>query len=352
MERVTVAVTNFNGREHLPFCLEAIRKLDYPAVDVMLIDNASTDGSVDFVRRAYPQVRVVPLGKNRGPAPARNLALRRATTDLVLAIDNDAVLTPASLGTLVSAMREDPAVVACQPRVVYDSDPDRIHYDGGRVHYLGMSTLRNFRRPVAQCEASPHASDILIAVAILFDRSKMGEEDLFDEDFFIFFEDQDLAHRLRLMGRKILTVSRAVVRHREGTAGVSYRPGGSLTERRAYYFTRNRWFLIAKNYSVRSILLLGPPLVLYELTWMLYLTVKGRFGAWRRGICDLLRARRILSIKRRRVQASRRVRDRELLAADPLTFAVPDTERPLQAAVVSALNLLFRTYWTLVRSLV
>lgn len=349
-ERVTVAITNYNGIDHLPPCLDAVRELDYPEVEVMLVDNASTDGSLELVRERYPEVRVLALSTNDGPGPARNAALREAQTDLVLSIDNDAVLTPDCLTRLVGALRERPAVAACMPRTVYDGEPDRIHFDGGDVHYLGMISIRNFRRRLGDTDSRTRETDVLIAVAILFDRSKLDASLVYDESMFIFFEDQDLGHRIRLRGLEILTVSEAIVRHREGTAGVSFREGGSLSERRAYYFTRNRWVLIGKNYSRRSLVLLAPALAVYECVWMLFLIVKGRFASYCRGIRDVWRARPETRRKRAEVQQTRVVRDRELFVGAPLTFAVPDTGKPLQAAVVAMLDLFFKAYWTCVRA--
>ncbi len=352
MEEVTVAITNYNGVEHLPHCIEAVRALDYPRYSLLVVDNASTDGSVALLRERYPDVRLIELEENRGPGPARNAALREATTDLVFCIDNDAVLTPACLTKLVKALRADERVVACQPRVVYDLDPDRIHYDGGEVHFLGMCSLWNFREPVADCAPETKACDILIAVAILFDRTKLERDDRFDEEFFIFFEDQELAHRLRLKGHRILIVSGARVRHREGTAGVSWRPGGTLTDRRAYFFTRNRWMLIGKNYATRSLVVLAPALLAYEAVWMLFLTSKGRLGSYVRGIRDALRARPRIREERRRIQQSRQLRDRDILAGARLTFAVPKTDKPLQSLIVAIMNAFFKGYWRCVRFLV
>jgi len=350
VEKVTVAITNYNGLDHLPHCLEAVRRTDYPKREVMLVDNASTDGSVAWVRRTYPEVRILRLDRNRGPGPARNLALREARTDLVLSIDNDAVLSPDCLGILVKAMREHPDLAACQPRSLVASDPEVIHYDGAFLHYLGVLTLRHFRERVGNCDSDVVPIDSLVAVAILYDRRNLPHDTRFDEAFFFYFEEQDLSHRLRIRGCRFLLVPRAVVYHREGTAGLSFRPGGAMSRKRAYYYTRNRWFLILKNYRWRSILILSPALLLYELVWAAFLGARGRAGEYARGILDLLRSMRSLARKRARVQASRRVEDRELLRGDDLTFSVPDPGRPLEARAAAALNRIFRWYWRWVKA--
>jgi GT2 family glycosyltransferase len=350
MEKVTVAITNYNGIDHLPHCLRAVRDLDYADREVILVDNGSTDGSVDYARRHFPEVRILRLETNRGPGPARNLALREASTDLVFSIDNDAVVTPDCLRILVDAMRSNPGTTACQPRSLDAFRPDRIHYDGAYLHYLGVLSLRHFRARADGIATDAVPIDSLVAVAILWDRSRLPADCRFDEEFFFYFEEQDLSHRLRTRGGRFLMVPSAVVLHRHGTAGLSYRPGGVVSRRRAYYYTRNRWLLILKNYRLRTMLLVGPAFLLYELAWMFLLLGRGRFDMYVRGMLDVLRMGRGLRRERRRIQASRVVEDRDILRGEDLTFSVPDTGKPLQAAAVAGLNRLFRLYWRWVQA--
>jgi len=350
MERVTVAITNYNGVGHLPHCLDAIRRLEGPERDVIVVDNASTDGSVALVRSRYPEARILRVNRNRGPGPARNLALREARTDLVFSIDNDAVVEPGCLRRLVEAMDAHPEVVACQPRSVDADDPSRIHYDGAYLHYLGVLSLRHFRSRVEDCDTTPVPIDSLVAVAILYDRRRLPDDCRFDDDFFFYFEEQDLSHRLRLRGCRFLMVPEAVVRHREGTAGLSYRPGGMVSRRRAYFYTRNRWMILLKNYRWRTLVLLAPALLLYEAVWAAFLGARGRLDMYARGMLDLGRSAPALGRKRREVQATRTVEDRDLLRGDALTFSVPDKGKAFERAAVATLERIFRFYWRCVRA--
>ncbi|MGH7152048.1 MAG: glycosyltransferase family 2 protein, partial [Planctomycetota bacterium] len=128
VEPVTVAVVNYQGATHLPAVLPAVRALEGPVAERLLVDSGSSDGSVDLVRRAFPEFRVIELGSNLGPAAARNRALREARTRLVLLLDNDVVPEPDCLRRLLAAFV--PGVAAVCPRALLEADPARIHYDG------------------------------------------------------------------------------------------------------------------------------------------------------------------------------------------------------------------------------
>src|SRR5262245_152686 len=145
-EAVTVAVVNYQGATHLPAALPAVRALEGPVAERLLIDSGSSDGSVDLVRRSFPEFRVIELGSNLGPAAARNRALREARTRLVLLLDNDVVPDPDSLRHLLAAFA--PGVAAATPRALLDSDRTRIHYEGAHFHYVGLFALRNFYAPL------------------------------------------------------------------------------------------------------------------------------------------------------------------------------------------------------------
>jgi len=197
VDAISVVVCNYQGAEHLPPCLEALRAQTLTPDEVIVVDNASTDGSVQLVRERFPEVRLVEMGENRGPCPARNRGLREAQNRLVLLVDNDAVLAPDVLAKLAAALR--PGVALVQPRSVFASEPDRVHYDGGSFHYAGLFALRNFGRPLAQAEGSGTLEvDGAVSVVLLTDRDVVLAAGGFDEAFFILFEDLDLSYRLRL----------------------------------------------------------------------------------------------------------------------------------------------------------
>lgn len=343
---VTVAVCNYNGAEHLPPCLEALLAQTYAIDELLVVDNASTDASEAVVRERAPSATWVPLGVNEGPCPARNAGLERARNEWVLLVDNDAVLAPDVLAKLVAAARARPDAVLLQPRSVFESDPGVVHYDGGRFHYAGLFSLRNFSVPIAEAEGRGTVDvDGAVSVVLLARRSVLLELGAFDGDYFILFEDLDLSYRLRLAGHAILSVEDAIVLHRGGTGGISFRGAIEYPRRRAFFHSRNRWIYLYKCYAWRTLLVAGPGLLVYELVWLAFTLRSRTFGGWWEGKRDFFAKLPGVRARRRAIQATRRRPDRELLVGGPLTLSAQ-----LRGGLAErALNGLLRAWWTLAR---
>jgi len=347
---ISVSVCNYNGAAHLQPCLDALRAQTRPFDELLVVDNASSDGSAALVRERYPEARLIELAENRGPCPARNAGLREARHGWVLLVDNDAVLAPDVLEKLERAALAHPRAALVQPRSVFASEPSRVHYDGGGLHYVGLFSLRNFHRPLAEAEGAG-ALEVggAVSVVLLAEREALLEAGGFDEAYFILFEDLDLSLRLRMEGRTIVSVEDALVLHRGGTAGISFRGGRSYPRQRAFFHSRNRWLHLAKNYRWRTLLAIAPALALYELAWLVF-TLRSRtlLGHLEGKLAFVLGSRECLK-KRRDVQRRRKVRDRDLLVGGPLTVA-PDLARG--AASRKALSVLDRclsSWWALAR---
>lgn len=348
MEKVTVAVTNYNGEHYLPECLDAIKALDYPELDILVVDNASTDGSVAYLKKHHPDVGILSLKENNGPGPARNAALQAAGSRLVFSLDNDAVVTPSCLRILVEALEKEPEAAIAEPRSFFYHQRDVIHYDGGLCNYIGLMHLRNFFAPKEKAPSDRTFVDSAIAVALLMDRDRVAQAGNYDESFFILYEDFDLSLRLRLMGYRIVHIPEAVVYHREGTAGISFR-SGPYTSRRAFFHSRNRWVCLLKTYSLKSLLLTLPAHLLYELMWMAFLVPKGLLFEYFKGKGSLLRLLPVILKKRREFQARRKLPDREVLGYYGLTVSPWIKGR---GAGIRLMDGFFSLYWKLIARLI
>lgn len=358
---VTVSITNWNGAAFVEACLQSVAALRGEIAEVLVIDNASTDDSVarirrhaDSLRTTRGALRLVQLPRNDGPCPARNRALAEARTRWVLQLDSDVLVRPDTLERL-AAEASAPRVVAVQPRAVLAGDPRTIHYDGGRMHYVGMMCLDHFmaRAPESSAGAEPPSDvDAVISMALLLDREAVLEVGGYDEAFFILFEDHDLSYRLRARGLRLRRVPEAIVLHREGTAGLSFRPGApSYPARRAFLHGRNRAYLVLKNYSWPALVLTLPGRCLYALLYLGFTLRRGVLGSYLRGRLDFLR---LLprALRLRGALAGRRVvGDGALLVADDLTVSPVIVRSRLEARVEKTFNALLRGWWRLARRL-
>jgi len=354
---VTIVVCNYDGVAHLPHCLDALAALRGEVAEVIVVDDASSDASLELLRERYAHVRVVARERNEGPAAVRNAGMRAAGTRWVLAVDNDAVLAPDVLELLCAAAAREPEAVLVQPRSVFAREPGRVHYDGGGFHYAGLIALRNFYRPLEEagrCAGGAGALEVdcAVSVALLADRERVLEVGGYDERYFILFEDLDLSFRLRARGWKVLSVPGALVRHRAGTAGVSYREGPRYPRRRAFYHSRNRWRFLVKCYRPWTLACAAPGLLLYEVAWLAFALAGGNLGAWCAGKWAL--SRELGDVLRRRAafQRARRVGDGGLLVGGPLTVTPSVARGAARARALRLLDACLRAWWTVARRLV
>ena len=347
---ISAVVCNYQGEGHLPHCLAGLAAQTHAIDELIVVDNGSTDRGLELVREQAPHARIVAMETNAGPGPARNRGVEEARNELVLLVDNDAVLAPDCLAQLVAAWRDGVAFV--QPRSVFDAEPDRVHYDGGSLHYAGLFSLRNFGTPLAEAEGEGVvAVDGAISVTLLTSRTVLRELGGFDPRYFILFEDLDLSYRARLEGLAILSVESALVRHRSGTAGISFRDESKEAEypaRRVFLHSRNRWIFLAKNYRLLTLLVAAPGILFYELVWFVFALKSGHPLAWLEGKLAFLTGLGKTLADRSRIQERRRLSDRELLVPGPLTI---HAQLEKSSSLVGAIDRLLTLWWTAVRRL-
>lgn len=345
---VSVVVCNYDGERYLDECLRAVERMRGDVGEVIVVDNRSNDRSVALVRERFPSVRVIEMGANDGPCPARNRGMREARHRYVLALDNDAVVREDTLEKLAAALvsREDVAIA--QPRSVFASEPSRVHYDGGSFHAAGLIALRNFYRPIADAEGAGVVEvDCAVAVALLVDRDVLLELGGYDETMFILFEDLDLSFRLRACGRRIVSVEDALVLHKGGTPGISFREGPSYPGSRVFFHARNRWIYLAKCYEARTLVVLGPLLALYECAGLALALTQGGTAHWWRGKREFWRLRARWKADRATFHRARTLHDRDLLVGGPLTITPALAASTPKRLALRALDAMLTLAWRL-----
>jgi len=347
---VTLCLINFDGMHYLPQALDAAEPHTQFA-EILVVDNASTDGSVALLKSRYPQVRIVPLESNRGPAGARNAAFLAAQSDLILFQDNDVQLTPGCISRLLAALLLFPRALLVAPRVLYAHDPDVVQYDSADCHVLGLMSPRNANRPAVMAEEILASTTSLVTACFLIDRTRWGSTSLFDERFVFNYEDHDFGVRAYLSGHELLVEPRAHVLHAGGTPGLSYRPGGAVYAARVYYLIRNRWFILTRAFATRTLVVLAPMLLLYEFVALIGVLYKGWGRSWVAAVRDYLRELPRLLKERKMIQAGRRVADRALLKGGPLPLTDAVSSSFAERAVVRALQRLVDAYWRFARRL-
>jgi GT2 family glycosyltransferase len=238
---VAVIVVNWNGRAYLDKCLAALRAQTYRAFEIVLVDNASTDDSVAFVKTAFPEVLVIQLDHNAGFAAGNNAGIRATRSDYVALINNDAYADPDWLAQLIEAAEQRPDVGLLACKILFDDDPRVINSAGLVMDWAGFCWDWRGGQLDQPDESKIEEAFGPSGAAALYRRTLLDEVGLLDEDFFMYAEDADLNWRAQRAGWKGLYVPTARVRHVASATSIE----GSRFK--AYHLGRNKFWLLIKN---------------------------------------------------------------------------------------------------------
>jgi GT2 family glycosyltransferase len=263
--------------------------------------------------------------------------------------DNDVRIQRGCVEPLAAILEERPRALVAAPRVVYANDPTTIQYDSADCHVLGLMAPRNADRPVGCADSARAATSSLVTACFLIDRRRWPDTELFDEDFEFNLEDHDFGVRANLRNLETWVEPHAVVEHGEGTPDLSYRPGRAVATRRIFCLVRNRWLVIGKCYAARTLLVLSPLLLAYELVQVVGLASKGWAGEWWRAVRSLQSEWPRLRRKRAAVQATRTVPDRQLLRAGALPFTAAVRSGRIERFTLAVFEWIVNGYWKVVR---
>lgn len=259
---VSVLILNYNGRHYLEKCLNSILATEYPDFEVLLIDNGSSDGSADYVRRNYPSVKIIE-NSNIGFAKAYNHAVKLTCAPYFVFLNNDVEVETNWLKELVQATSES-KVAAATSKMRFFHERDRINSCGGCMDKFGFCVNRGiYEKDAGQYD---DCLDVFYTVgaAMIVKRSAWRKVGQFDERYFAYFEDADWCWRARMLGYEVLYVPSSIVYH-------MWRGSWKDTERRMYFYERHRLSSILKNYSLKSLMLTLPPyflLLILRILWI------------------------------------------------------------------------------------
>jgi GT2 family glycosyltransferase len=330
----TAAVINFNGGDAVSHTIASLKELRDPPDEIILVDDGSTDTSLATVRTRHPNVRIVPMPDHSGrPAAVRNRALRNARHRYVLLCDNDLQLAADAMTHLISTMRSAPDIAVCSGVVVSDDNPALIEVRARPLHFLCWTTALQER---TLAEARAKGAQLGIGCGIqLVDREAAATASFFAENLALgWMDDGDLHHRLLLFGYRCLSVPGAVVTHHR-VRKVS----------RTYGQIHNRWFLLLSHYQLRTLIMLAPALVVFELLLIAHMTLSGEVGNYVRALRDVIAELPQIRTLRQTVQQQRRLRDKQVLSALDLDLPRHLRDRRPLVAAVRWLSAGFRCYW-------
>ncbi len=308
-EAVCVLIVNYNGGAHLPRCLESLSRQTVRDFRVVVVDNGSSDGSADGIDGRYANVTLVRAGRNLGFAAGNNLALTHAGgAEWIALLNPDAFPEPEWLERMMLAAFAWPGFSFFGSRMLLADAPQLLDGTGDVYHASGMAWRRDHGVPTERGAAEAGEIFSPCAAAALYARAALDEAAGFDERYFCYHEDVDLAFRLRLLGHRCRFVPDAIVHHVSG--GIAGRRSDFAT----YHGQRNLVWTYVKDMPGALFWLFLPLHLLMNAAAVAVCAARGQLGVVLRAKRDALRGLGAALAQRRAIQAARRAGSRELLA--------------------------------------
>jgi len=304
---VTLLILNYNGMRYIKNCLDSVLATAYPNFRVAVIDNASTDGSAEFIEENYPEIMLIKFKKNYGFAKAYNLALRSISSEYVALLNNDIEVEPSWLKKLIFYMERDEKVAAANPKMLFIQDRRRINAAGGCCDIYGVG----WNRGNGEIDRGQYdkVQEVFYAngAAMLIRERAWKEVGPFDERYFLYGEDLDWCWRAQLKGYKILYVPEAKIYHYWRASS------GTIISLLEKHWTAS----LIKNYSLKTLVMLMPRFIVLKILKALWLikngeTLNEKTAVIESFLWNMKNLRGTLE-KRKKIQLERKITDEQLM---------------------------------------
>lgn len=263
---ISIIIVGYNSQKYLGSCLKSVFASSYENFRVILVDNNSSDDSVEFVKKSFQDVVIIKNEDNFGFAKANNIGIEAALkmgTDYVLILNPDTMLDEKCLEILVGKAKNKTIL---QPLILLSQDgkkTDLVNTNGNYLNFLGFSYCNSYK---VKKDTVSAGNVTLGSGAGSFIPAQALRDNLFDEDFFMYHEDVDLFWRLRLAGYEIILVPQALIWH-----DYSF----SRNKKKMFYAERNRLLFLFKNFSTKYLILILPLLLVNEILMIIFSLISG-----------------------------------------------------------------------------
>lgn len=309
---VSIIIVNFNGSRFLPALSQSLAAQDYENIEVIFVDNASTDDSADVVAAQLPDAVFVPNTVNSGFAGGNNLGLSHATGEFIMLINNDTSFGSSLVSDMVRAYRSIPNCGVLQPKIRLMQQTDLLDSCGsfwtasGFLYHYGNKKAHN---RAEYCEAFKVFS--VKGVCLLTTRQIIDHVGLFDDDYWCYFEETDFCNRVLLSGKDCWYSPSTEIYHDNG--GTSSLQSQTLVQ---YHSFKNRLNSYLKNLELLTLLRILPVYFLINVAWAAKLTATGKFRIalvpFQAVLWNLANLRNTLAKRKHIQQVLRRVADRDM----------------------------------------
>lgn len=277
---VAIILLNWNGFDYTKACIESLNEIDYPYWQVILVDNGSTDGSLDKLKATFPSLVYLSASENLGFTGGNNLGISYALQSgysYILLLNNDTLVDRGFLGPMVKYLADTPSCAAVQPIIYYVHDKAKLwnaggHYQKWLVHSQTLYQINRYEQP--------YPTDWITGCAILVRAAVIREVGLLDDKYFAYHEDVDWSLRIRKAKWQLAVVPQSKIYHVAGAASTNRKRGkeGFLDPKVHYLNIRNQFFQLRKYGAFPYALTAWPYHLAKLLMYSVYFVIKGRCG--------------------------------------------------------------------------
>ncbi|MFH1519343.1 MAG: glycosyltransferase family 2 protein [Candidatus Omnitrophota bacterium] len=313
---VSVVNVTWNGKEFLKKHLPSLKNLKYPNYEVIIVDNASTDGSIEFVRENYPEFKIIQNKTNLGTAQGSNVAIAQAKGEYIFWVSNDMEFDPYTLNHLIARCQSDETIGICTVKMLRIKDEelvDEIDSVGADIDIFGFP----FSRGINEQDRGQYdqAADVFFSFggAMLIRKSLLSIIGGYDPDYLTLADDIDLSWRAHLAGFRVVVEPKAFLYHRvSATLGKTHNRA-----QKRYISERNTLRTLLKNYSQGYLFLILPSYLTILLLETMFFLLVGKIKIATSGpktlLWNLFHYKETLAL-RKKVQAFRKVKDSAIVA--------------------------------------
>jgi len=297
---ISILVLNYDGKHLLKLCLESIFEQNFTDYELIVVDNNSNDGSAEYIKENFPNIKLIENSENLGFAGGNNAGIKVCTGEWIFFLNNDAFLEKNCLEFLAKFIesKKNESLVF-MPLMLKADSPEFVDSAGDMLYPWGYAY--KYDNVSANKFLEPKEIALACCGAAVFNRELIEKLNGFDEDFFLYYEDVDLSLRARHLGAEIWLVPQAKVFHK-GSATV-----GKKTRQRLYYIERNRFFAKLKNFPLLTLIKYAPINFACSFFSFFLWTIRGFLGAWVKARIDMLKGVPKMLKKRRKIFAESKI---------------------------------------------
>jgi len=337
LKKITAIIVNWNDKNVIGECIQSLLDQDRNQLDVIVSDNGSEDGSIDFIRKKFPSIQIVENCKNLGFGSAVNRGFSIAKGDYLLFLNSDLKLDSKCVGELVNILEGDSSVGGAIPKILHIDQQNKINSLGVLINYTGIAypNLLGQKDPGWMEPFESACGGIFMLKREVYET--VGG---FDEDLFLYHEDHDLSWRIRLAGWRLKVAPQAIMHHH-------YKFNkGTL---KYYSSEKNRLCILLKNMGIKTLALISPALVIVEFAQWFHAAINGWFLLKIKSYIEILTLLPNILAKRKKQKSLCRVSDKEITRIYQGSLSISGMNNPLLKYLLSpALN----TYWKIIRHLI